>query len=83
MREGGSTGRRTLHEAAHKVGVKPAPETDGKIRTGRRPVQKRSFHEAAHKLGYFKPPPSAAKERDAAVRRRFEALADTQRAIMQ
>ncbi len=40
------------------------------------------LNEAAHKLGYFRPPPSAAEERHAAVRRRFEALADSERDVV-
>jgi KUP system potassium uptake protein len=79
----GSPGRRSLHEAAHKVGVKAPIETNGKVRTARRPLQKRSFHEAAHKLGYFRPPAPSEKEEDsAAVRRRFEALADVNRDVV-
>jgi KUP system potassium uptake protein len=44
--------------------------------------RRRALNEAAHKLGYFKPPASAAEERQAAVRRRFDALADTQRDVV-
>jgi KUP system potassium uptake protein len=48
-----------------------------------RTPKKRALHEAAHKLGYFKPPaPTAAEERSAAVRRRFQALADTERDVI-
>jgi KUP system potassium uptake protein len=75
--------RRSLHEAAHKVGVTVPAETNGKVRTGRRPLQKRSFHEAAHKLGYFKPPTPGAEERESeAVRRRFAALSDANRDVI-
>ena len=53
------------------------------VRTDTRPAKKRSLHEASHKLGYFAPPaPSAAEERSAAVRRRFEALADSERDVL-
>jgi KUP system potassium uptake protein len=79
----GDRSRRSLHEAAHKVGVKVATETDEKVRTGRRPVDKRSFNEAAHKLGYWKPPaPSVGEQKSKALRRRFEALADSQRDVI-
>ncbi len=44
--------------------------------------RRRALNEAAHKLGYFKPPASAAQERQAAVRRRFDALADSQRDVV-
>jgi KUP system potassium uptake protein len=51
--------------------------------TASRTPKKRALHEAAHKLGYFKPPaPTAAEERSAAVRRRFQALADTERDVI-
>jgi len=48
------------------------------------PVKKRSLHEASHKHGYFAPPAlnAAAEKRSAAVRRRFEALADSQRDVV-
>jgi KUP system potassium uptake protein len=76
--------KRPLHEASHTVGVKPPPTTgDGKVRTGHRPGEKRSFNEAAHKLGYWRPEtPSDHEEESEAVRRRFEALEDTQRDVI-
>ncbi len=58
----------------------PAKETG---RTGKPPAEKKSLHEGSHKLGYFEPPaPSAAEERSATVRRRFEALADSKRDVI-
>jgi KUP system potassium uptake protein len=76
-------GKRSLHEAAHNVGPKVPPETDGKVRTGRPPVKRRSFNEAAHKLGYWKPPaPSDKEEESKAVRKRFDALEDSQRDVI-
>jgi KUP system potassium uptake protein len=74
---------RSLHEAAHKAGVKPPADADGKVRTGTPPVKKRSFNEAAHKLGYWRPPaPSGEEEESKAVKRRFEALNDSQRDVI-
>jgi len=70
-------GRRSLRAARNGSG-QGRNDTDAKPRAARR----RAFHEAAHKLGYFKPPASAAEERHAAVRRRFDALADTQRDVV-
>jgi KUP system potassium uptake protein len=73
----------SLHEGAHKVRVKEQTETEDKVRTDERPAKKRILHEASHKLGYFAPEtPSAAQERSAAVRRRFEALADSRRDVI-
>ena len=44
---------------------------------------RRSFNEAAHKLGYWAPPAvSAHDEESEATRRRFEALADSQRDVI-
>jgi KUP system potassium uptake protein len=73
-----------LHEASHKVGVKAPPKAEnGKVRTGKRPVEKRSFYEASHKLGYWRPEaPSDKAEDSEAVRKRFEALQDTQRDVI-
>jgi KUP system potassium uptake protein len=71
--------RRSLHEAAHKV--------DHDVREdGRAPSQareRRRYDEAAHKLGYWAPPAvSAHEEASEATRRRFEALADSQRDVI-
>jgi KUP system potassium uptake protein len=75
--------KRTLHEAAHKLDVEPRTEGDDSIRTGRRPVQKRVLNEAAHKLGYWAPPaPNDREQETEVVRRRFEALADSQRDVI-
>src|SRR5437764_11441077 len=74
------TRKGTLHEAAHKADVEP----DDGVRQAARSGQKRTFHEAAHKLGYWAPP-SSTTDRDAdaeATRRRFAALADTQRDVI-
>jgi KUP system potassium uptake protein len=73
--------RQPDNEAAHKVdrvgredGVGSAAKTTGK----------RTFNMAAHKLGYWGPPDSASDhdEDSEAARRRFEALADTQRDVV-
>ncbi len=62
----------------------PEPEADdGKVRTGKRPAEKRTFNEAAHKLGYWRPEtPSDKPDESEAVRKRFEALEDTQRDVI-
>ncbi|HSC04712.1 MAG TPA: KUP/HAK/KT family potassium transporter [Solirubrobacteraceae bacterium] len=45
--------------------------------------ERRSFNEAAHKLGYWAPPKVSAREQESeATRRRFEALADSQRDVV-
>jgi KUP system potassium uptake protein len=76
--------KRPLHEAAHTVGARtPAEVEDGKVRTGRRPAEKRTFHEAAHKLGFWRPEDPTDKEAESeAVRKRFEALQDSQRDVI-
>ncbi len=76
--------KRPLHESSHTAGVKaPSEADDGKARTGKRPGEKRIFHEASHKLGYWKPEaPSDSEEESEAVRKRFEALQDTQRDVI-
>jgi KUP system potassium uptake protein len=72
--------RRSLHEAAHKL------DHDGREAIGRAPVhpgERKSFNEAGHKLGYWAPPTSSAhEEASEATRRRFEALADSQRDVI-
>jgi len=75
-----SSRRRSLHEAAHKI------DHETRKDAGRSPahaVERRSFNEAAHKLGYWGPPAvSAHDEESEATRRRFEALADSQRDVI-
>src|SRR5690348_805443 len=45
--------------------------------------ERRSFNEAAHKLGYRVPPTVSAQQQESeAARRRFEALADSQRDVI-
>ena len=74
------TRRRSLHEAAHKVdpGAREEP-----VHSPGNGGTKRSFNEAAHKLGYWAPPaPGAHEQESEATRRRFEALADSQRDVI-
>ena len=59
--------------------MKAPAETEEESRAGKR---RRSLYEAAHKLGYFRPPAAAAEERSAAVQRRFQALADSDRDVV-
>jgi KUP system potassium uptake protein len=75
----GERGGRRLRAIARNARVEAPAETDAKPDAGKR---RRTLYEAAHKLGYFRPPPSAAEERDAAVRKRFKALADTERDVV-
>ncbi|MFL5864522.1 MAG: potassium transporter Kup [Solirubrobacteraceae bacterium] len=83
MSDSDGRGKRSLHEAAHKVGVKVPIDSNGEVRTGGPPPKKRSFHEAAHKLGYWKPPaPSGEEEESKAVQKRFAALNDSQRDVI-
>ncbi|MGN6170765.1 MAG: potassium transporter Kup [Solirubrobacteraceae bacterium] len=74
--------RQHLHEAAHKL--EPVVRNDGVGSGGAAKAgTKRSFNEAAHKLGYWGPPAvSAHEEESEATRRRFEALADSQRDVI-
>jgi KUP system potassium uptake protein len=76
--------RRTLHEAAHKSGRDVGVELDDGLRRSPRSAQKRTLHEAAHKLGYWAPPASSAQRETETeeTRRRFDALADTQRDVI-
>jgi KUP system potassium uptake protein len=76
--------KRPLHEASHTLGAKAPTETDdGKVRTAKRPGEKRIFYEAAHKLGYWRPEPRTDRQEESeAVRKRFEALEDTQRDVI-
>jgi len=72
--------RRSLHEAAHKA---EAPARD---ESGQPPTTsgvRRSFNEAAHKLGYVAPPAASAHAQESeAARKRFEALADSNRDVI-
>jgi KUP system potassium uptake protein len=74
--------RRSLHEAAHQI---EHGARDEAVRSPARVGERRSFNEAGHKLGYWAPPSlndhgqASASE---ATRRRFEALADTQRDVI-
>jgi len=72
--------RRSLHESAHKS------DHDVRKDAARSPahaVERRSFNEAAHKLGYWAPPAVGAHDEELeATRRRFEALADSQRDVI-
>jgi KUP system potassium uptake protein len=80
----GSDHGRPLHEAAHHAGVETVPEPhEPKIRTGTRPGAKRTFNEASHKLGYWRPETPTAKAAESeAVRKRFDALKDSQRDVI-
>ena len=73
-----------LHEGSHTVGVKEPPKAgNGKVRTGKRPGEKQIFNEASHKLGYWRPEtPVDTEVESEAVRKRFEALKDSQRDII-
>jgi KUP system potassium uptake protein len=74
-----SSRRRSLHEAAHKSDHDVIEDVRAPAHAGER----RSFNEAAHKLGYWAPPAvSAHDEASEATRRRFEALADSQRDVI-
>ncbi len=70
--------RRHLHEAAHKLD----PARDG-VASPAKAVGRRSFNEAGHKLDYWAPPAVSAHEEESdASRRRFAALADSQRDVI-
>jgi KUP system potassium uptake protein len=72
--------QRHLNEAAHKL---DSLARDGDHGSAGRHGARRSFNEAAHKLGYWAPPAgSAHEEASEATRRRFEALADSQRDVI-
>lgn len=75
--------RHTLHEAAHKGDHELGAGRDDEPRRAGRPTQRRVLYEAAHKLGYWAPPASSTKEIESEeARRRFEALADSQRDVI-
>ncbi|MGE5857032.1 MAG: potassium transporter Kup [Solirubrobacterales bacterium] len=84
MSSTGSNRGRALHEAAHNVRVKAPPEPqEPRVRTGKKPGAKRTFNEAAHKLGYWRPAaPTDTEAESEAVRKRFEALKDSQRDVI-
>jgi KUP system potassium uptake protein len=72
--------RRSLHEAAHKIDHDALEEV---VHSPAHSRERRSFNEAAHKLGYWAPPAATAHEQESeATRRRFEALADSQRDVI-
>ena len=72
--------QRHLNEPAHKL---DSPVRDSDNGSAGRPGARRSFNEAAHKLGYWAPPTVSAHEDESeATRRRFEALADSQRDVI-
>ena len=72
--------RRSLHEAGHKS------DTPARNKAGQSPGTsdvKRSFNEAAHKLRYVAPPATSDRaEESEATRKRFEALADSNRDVI-
>ena len=71
---------RHQNEAVHKL---DAVDVNGGVGSAERLGPRRSFNEAAHKLGYWGPPAvSAHDEESEATRRRFEALADSQRDVI-
>jgi K+ potassium transporter len=72
--------RRSLHEAAHKLGNDVREEP---VRSTLHAGERRSLNEAAHKLGDWAPPALNGHEQESeATRRRFEALADSQRDVI-
>ncbi len=71
--------RRSLNEAAHKS---EPPQRD---ESGQGPANgvRRTYNEAAHKLGYVAPPaPRAHEQETEAARKRFAALADSDRDVI-
>ena len=71
--------RQHLNEAAHKLDSATQDGLPSSAKAGAR----RSFNEAAHKLGYWAPPAvNAHEEESEATRKRFEALADSQRDVI-
>ena len=75
------TAKRSLHEGGH--GNSEPPDAEPDVRTARRPAQKRTLNEASHKLGYWRPETPTDTDADSeAVRKRFEALKDSQRDII-
>ncbi len=75
--------KRSLYEAAHKLDLEAPIHIDDDVRTGKRPPQKQSFNMAAHKLGGWTVPASTtAHVESEATRKRFEALADSNRDVI-
>ncbi len=69
-----------MHEVAHK---QDSIARDGDTGSAARHGARRSINEAAHKLGYWAPPDVSARDEESeATRRRFEALADSQRDVI-
>src|SRR5262249_49638014 len=72
--------RRGAHESAHTGGQLARDGSGGTPGNG---GPRRSFNEAAHKLGYVAPPaPRAHDDESEATRKRFEALADSNRDVI-
>jgi KUP system potassium uptake protein len=72
--------RRSLHEAAHKADGRAREEPGQPPPVG---AARRSFNEAAHKLGYAPAAAVSAHEQESeATRKRFEALADSNRDVI-
>ena len=72
--------RRSLHESAHKADRLARDGAGGSPGNG---GPRRSFNEAAHKLGYVAPPAASAHAQESeATRKRFEALADSNRDVI-
>ncbi len=76
--------KRPLHEAAHKADStrEVAADGDDDARPAKALPQKQSLNMAAHKLGYWSPPNDDDEDESEDARRRFEALADTQRDVI-
>ncbi|MGZ4196381.1 MAG: potassium transporter Kup [Solirubrobacteraceae bacterium] len=69
-----------MHEAAHKL---DSVARDGGGASAGKLAARHGFNEAAHKLGYWAPPAGNAREEESeASRKRFEALADSQRDVI-
>src|SRR5437588_663461 len=75
--------RQRFHEAAHKVELGQAAQSNGDLPTATRPAKTRIYNEAAHKLGYRGPAATATAEREPeGVRRRLAALSDSDRDVV-
>jgi KUP system potassium uptake protein len=69
--------------AAQKAEREARSDPNDRLQVDTGPVRKRSFNEAAHKLGDWAPPDrSGREEKSEEVRRRFEALADSDRDVI-
>jgi KUP system potassium uptake protein len=72
--------RHSLHETAQKT---EAHARDGSGQLPGASGVRRSFNEAAHKIGYVAPPAASAHAQESeATRKRFEALADSNRDVI-